>query len=145
MRLSIAPGYALAKSDRVFRYVDQAGNVVKTEDVSEQQITSNVIASAVSKKYPQPDGIKERPLSKTWARISRALNRAVDSTPPADYIEISPDGVDFLKSVLEPFGADTRTVLVKEDLLTMLDELAKQEDGAKNGTAARRESAETRA
>jgi hypothetical protein len=119
-------------------------NVVKTENVTEQQITVNVVVAAVNKKYPAPDGIKERPLSKTWARISRALNRAVELDPPATHIEISVDGVEFLKSCLEPYGPDARTVLVKEDLLDALEDLLKQDDAGKNG-ATKRESVETRA
>jgi hypothetical protein len=144
MRLNIAPGYGLAKSEMVFRYMDATGNTVKTESVSEQQITYNVITGAVNKKYPLPEGIKDRATSKAWARILRALNRAVDAETPESFIEVSAEGAEFLQDALGPYGVDARTVIVKEDILDALEAILREEKASRNGTA-KRESAETRA
>lgn len=92
----------------------------ETKDISNQEMTANYINYVVGKKYPE--GLKSGSLRRSYARLQRALDDAVENNQ--DEIELEQSQKDLLKECFKdsacPAG-ESKYFVVLEDEIDKLD------------------------
>jgi hypothetical protein len=128
MKFNIALDYDATEFDR---------NVPASMCETNGGLTRHLLLNAFAAKYhpkgeQAPQGLKGQD-RKTWGRILNALTRAVEKDETS--IEISEDGIAFLRRIVEDYSAPTNWCGWVTTLEDALDEAHEAIKASKNGAA----------